>query len=252
MTFQAASTSIEVKAAAAQVAIVTRTGNIILLCPNMRVLVNNFQWCQCGHFSGHHVSVHTYETLLKKANAIAFSYGIGDFDREVHSIGHDADDPSRRVTVQLGSEWNVSQFITILSQLSTTYKAIWFDQFSIIQKEDEIRRQLERIPMIYATFDVLALLPNPPCKCLSDAVSVFEKQEISKKEEQPFTGEENGFGRIAQKCINAVPFYSYFSRLWDLARVTLLSEVSYNLLCWRESTLLARRIEKLEPRYCPQ
>ena len=104
---------------------------------------------------------------MRPGYAVAVSYAIGDFGRAKHTIGHSADDYERPIILEFGKEWDIPGMIDLFAKISAEKSAIWIDQLSILQdNEAEITRQLQRIPEIFSTLEVVVLIPNEPL-CLS-------------------------------------------------------------------------------------
>jgi hypothetical protein len=90
--------------------------------PDLQVLVHCFSWCCCRSkiFSADHIKITILKRPVKTGQAVALSYGIGDFDRENHLFGH----------VDVGGEWEIQGLANALVTLSERHGAIWFDQLS--------------------------------------------------------------------------------------------------------------------------
>jgi hypothetical protein len=105
--------------------------------PDLQLLVHCFSWCCCRSeiFSADHIKVKTLNSPVEPGQAIALSYGIGDFGREKHLFGHvDRPEPEPAlVRLEFGGEWEIQGLMNALVTLSEKHGAIWFDQLSIPQ-----------------------------------------------------------------------------------------------------------------------
>lgn len=103
----------------------------------------------------------------------------------------------------LGVEWEDPDFVTALHNIcEETSKPCWLDQLSIMQNDDEdVKKTLARIPDVFRTLHVVALLPGPMCECKVDGVSFVQDSP-----------EVDGTNPI--KCWNNLGLASYFGRLW--------------------------------------
>lgn len=56
----------------------------------LQVLVHRFSWCSCGknNHTVDHIKLESFERFPEPNQAIALSYGIGDFARQKHIFGH--------------------------------------------------------------------------------------------------------------------------------------------------------------------
>jgi hypothetical protein len=89
--------------------------------PDLQLLVHCFSWCCCRSeiFSADHIKVKTLNSPVEPGQAIALSYGIGDFGREKHLFGHvDRPEPEPElvdglepepalVRLEFGGEWEI-------------------------------------------------------------------------------------------------------------------------------------------------
>jgi hypothetical protein len=102
--------------------------------PDLQVLVHCFSWCCCRSkiFSADHIKITILKRPVKTGQAVALSYGIGDFDRENHLFGHvDGLEPEPElVRLEFGGEWEIQGLANALVTLSERHGAIWFDQLS--------------------------------------------------------------------------------------------------------------------------
>ena len=167
--------------------------------PAITVRTVSFQRCACrlSGFDTDHLGVSWSEALLADARAVAISYAIGDYDRQIHVFAHYSDDVGRRVELSFGNEWNIEGLMNVFVDLTLLHGGIWFDQLSIPQTEAEIAEHLQRIPDIYRCLPVVVLLPNAPCGCLANAVVDYT------------AGRDNDSGPnvVSQylKCLHAFP-----------------------------------------------
>ena len=155
--------------------------------------------------------------------AIAVTYGIGDFDRAKHVFGHvDNELTIRQVELEFGGEWNIAQVMKALVELSESHGAIWMDQLSIPQDTASIAISLQNMPQIYRTFDVVVLLPDALCSCLRDIVDLYHAGDSS-------VMSENGsldVSAVVGACLNAFPVSSYHFRLWTKQEFTYARAIS--------------------------
>lgn len=105
--------------------------------------------------------------------------------------------------MELGVEWEDPDFVTALHNIcEETGKPCWIDQLSIMQDDaEEVNKTLARIPDVYRTLHVVALLPGPMCECKAEGAS--------------FVPDSPGVeGTNPIKCWNNLGLASYFGRLW--------------------------------------
>lgn len=161
-----------------------------------------------------HLSVEIDDVPLESKNATAISYAWGEFHREKTSIGHMSDDASALIQLELGKEWVIRDFIDRLAELSRD-APIWIDQICIPQKEEAIRQVLANIPSIFRTFDVVALMPGHPCKCLD---SVLENRLpaliLAAEDKTKFAKECELQNLIWCICPGSLAPSSWFKRIW--------------------------------------
>jgi len=183
------------------------------LADTLHVPVHNFTWCSCrrGDFPVRHVAVRSWIRCKATGQAIAVTYGIGDFDRAKHVFGHVVNELTiRQVELEFGGEWNIDQVMKPLVELSESHGAIWMDQLSIPQDTASIAISLQNMPQIYRTFDVVVLLPDALCSCLRDIVDLYDAGDSS-------VMSENGIldvSSVVGACLNAFPVSSHHFRLW--------------------------------------
>ena len=215
------------------------------------VPVSSFEWCDCGDtaYDVAHLRVRTAEIALQSGKAIAISYGIGDFDRNMHAFGHMEDEISRPVRLTFGAEWNITNLKTTLVKLSEQYGAIWFDQLSIPQDPDLISLHLQSMPEIYRTFEVVILWPTAPCACLKERVNAYRAGD-------PYLTDGDGDLkqlRIWHSCLHAIPVSSYHFRLWTKQEFLYARKISLHYCsppigpCSRGSHVWSPSTTKLSP-----
>jgi hypothetical protein len=193
--------------------------------PDLQLLVHCFSWCCCRSeiFSADHIKVKTLNSPVEPGQAIALSYGIGDFGREKHLFGHvDRPEPEPElvdglepepalVRLEFGGEWEIQGLMYALVTLSEKHGAIWFDQLSIPQDPASITIHLRNMPRIYREFEVIVLLPNAPCPCLADAFDSWESNGLYTED---YLDGDFDLDAVATDCPNALPVSSYHFRLW--------------------------------------
>jgi hypothetical protein len=179
--------------------------------PVLKVLVHCFSWCSCGSetYSANHIKLKTFKRSVKPGQAVALSYGVGDFDRQKHLFGHVDGPESKAVRLEFGGEWETEGLMGALVALSEKHGGIWLDQLSIPQDTASIRLHLQNMPQIYRGFEVVVLLPNAPCYCLKDAFDSWTSEGSHAWENGDFARL-----RVARECLNAFPVSSYHFRLW--------------------------------------
>lgn len=161
-----------------------------------------------------HLSIEILEVPLQHDQATAISYTWGEFDRTKVPIGHLVTDGNNIVSVELGKEWVVSDFIDRLGSLSSQ-RPIWLDQLCIPQRDEAIRQALASVPTIYRTFDVAVLMPGRPCRCLGDFLAETAEADANADPESAET--VDSLGELVAKysrCLNFTAPSSWASRLW--------------------------------------
>lgn len=186
----------------------------------LQVLVHNFSWCSCGQ-RGNHVKIRTSQRPVEAGQAIALSYGIGDFDRQKRIFGHTDGATSVSVELEFGGEWEIQGLMNAFVALSEKHGAIWFDQLSIPQDPALIPIHLQKMPQIYDMFEVVVLLPNAPCPCLRDTFSSWT-------EDKSFADRDGDFDlyNVASECLNAFPVSAYNFRLWTKQEFAYATKIS--------------------------
>lgn len=180
------------------------------------VPVTTFSWCTCGdaQYENRHLLAKTHPTSVQPGSAVAISYAIGDFDRQLHTFGHheaSKDGEVHPLQLTFGGEWVLDGVAKAFVDLSEQHGAMWFDQLSIPQDSTLIPIHLQNIPKIYRTFEVVILQPYEPCPCLAAAVAAYEADDPEYLDKEH--GDLSVFG-IQQLCMNAIPMSAYFYRLW--------------------------------------
>lgn len=190
----------------------------------LRVLVHRFSWCSCRSetFLADHIKLESFMRPLEPGQAVALSYGIGDFDREKHVFGHVSGLESEPVRLEFGAEWEISDLMNALAALSEKHCAIWFDQLSIPQDPTSIAIHLQNMPQVYRTLEVVILLPNAPCPCLKEALHSWATDGL-------WTSPDDGdfhIHEVVSRCVNAVPISSYHFRLWTKQEFSYADRIS--------------------------
>jgi hypothetical protein len=179
--------------------------------PGLEVLVHCFSWCSCGSeiHSANHIKLETFKRLVKPGQAVALSYGIGDFDRQKHLFGHVDGLKSELVRLEFGGEWDIERLTGALVALSGKHGAVWLDQLSIPQDPASITLHLQNMPQVYRDLEVVILLPNAPCSCLEVAFDSWTSEGLHAEEDGDFD-----IKMVSRECFNAFPVSSYHFRLW--------------------------------------
>ncbi|KKY14869.1 hypothetical protein UCRPC4_g06636 [Phaeomoniella chlamydospora] len=170
------------------------------------ILVARLGFCSqqaCAFSDDLHLVVEIDEVELDTSKAIAISYTWGEFDRRPVDLGHIAHRSNEPVQMELGQEWEIPDLILTLAMIAIEngeeygkeHAAIWIDQLCIPQTDEQIRQALAKIPLIYQTLDVVALMPGSRCACLGDDETCYGDKEV-------------------WKCLNALGLCSYFNRQW--------------------------------------
>lgn len=183
------------------------------------IRVVRFDLCECDILDGEHLSVSPDFVPLEHGNAVAISYAWGEFSRRDVVLGHYQDGAS--VSMTLGCEWSPSQIVTRLFEMgfasthTDSAMPFWIDQLCIRQDDEAaLRTTLASIPRIYATLDVVALMPGSPCKCLQEGLDAFETYDVKEANELEISDRSAAWVRKVQSCLNSTSFCSYFQRLW--------------------------------------
>lgn len=191
--------------------------------PPLFIKLAYFHECSCEEFDAgdSHLCMSTEEAELNESHGVALSYAWGEFDREPRLIGHWATDPSDTASITLGAEWRLPSFKRRLAQLTAKYGACWIDQFCMPQNEEKVRLALAKVPKIYETLPVVALLPGSLCKCLKQAVqedniaqSAIKSQLPDADESLPSTNDNLLACLQGTHCLNSSGSCSYGGRIW--------------------------------------
>jgi hypothetical protein len=181
----------------------------------------------------------------------------GEFDRADICLGHRANRPEERIIMNLGSEWVFPEFSQRLAELSDHCGALWIDQLCIPQSDDQIKATIAKIPVIYSTFEVVALLPGTLCRCLPRMLGDDLLQEdLSDAVESGV--DDDAIRQCAMECFNATGFSSWQNRLWTRhellypKRIRVVWNITKNLPCVKSSlSMAASELQYLNPyAYC--
>ena len=120
--------------------------------------------------------------------------------------------------MELGQEWDITELVLALQELciESGNIPIWIDQLCIAQqKQDEVRSTLARIPDIYRTLDVVALVPGGNCECKVNALAVLEHSGMTIDKPTPLDMiDMSEYRDTALPCFNSLAIHSWFTRLW--------------------------------------
>jgi hypothetical protein len=191
--------------------------------PGLEVLVHCFAWCSCGSetYSADHIKLKAFNRVVTPGQAVALSYGMGDFDRQKHLFGHVDGLESEVVRLEFGGEWEIGGLLSALVALSEKYGAVWLDQLSIPQDPVSIALHLQNMPQIYSDFEVVVFLPNAPCHCLKEAFDSWTFEGLHARKNGDFA-----ITRISGECSSALPASSYHFRLWTKQEFTYARTIS--------------------------
>lgn len=184
---------------------------------------------QCSYSDSQHLSVEITQIELKRGEAIAISYTWGEFDRKPRAIGHVVENPEVTISLELGSEWVIEDLVSRLSELASGI-ALWIDQLCIPPKdEEEIRKALASVPSIYRSFDVVALMPGHPCKCVDE---YLEKTNNIPAVDALSPSALPGIGSTlaptlleTTNCLNAACDATWFTRVWTRQELLYSREI---------------------------
>ncbi|KAJ6259588.1 hypothetical protein Dda_5226 [Drechslerella dactyloides] len=153
-----------------------------------------------------HVAIGWTKLPINEVKGTAISYTWGDFDRENMIIGHWQEDPTRAISMNLGTEWDISELLDRLVELTNAKGSIWLDQLCVPQREDYIREILPKVPDIYRSMEVAVLMPGARCQCLDKTVKAVECGEK--------TGSDVVEDWLNEQCLNKAGLSSYTNRMW--------------------------------------
>ncbi|KAF3920387.1 hypothetical protein ABW20_dc0102828 [Dactylellina cionopaga] len=153
-----------------------------------------------------HVSVSWTKLPINEVTGTAISYTWGDFDRENMIIGHWHDDPTRAIAMNLGTEWDISELLDRLVELTNAKGSIWIDQLCVPQREDYVREILPKIPDIFRMMEVAVLMPGARCQCLEKAI-----EKVNDGSKSSTDAVEDW---LSEKCHNKAGLSSYTNRMW--------------------------------------
>lgn len=202
-----------------------------------------FEDCPCNLFDGgsKHLSIVIEEQWISEAKerAVAVSYIWGESDRRPFHIGHRSGCPSEPVIIELGAEWNTDNFASRLVELCSNNSACWIDQLCIPQREDQIREALAKIPTIYRTLPVVALLPGSLCVCLPDAYRAYTDTLADASGGGAVLAET--YSRLesamhGQSCANSNGSCSWTSRIWPSQELRYSTSIR---VLWADDTAAA-------------
>lgn len=206
--------------------------------------------CNCSSIPTQHLSAEFCHVRLEKNNAIAISYTWGEFDRRDVLMGHETGKPQRRLYINLGQEWTIPDLWQRLAEIAEKCP-LWIDQLCIPQKDEEIRLILAKIPVIFRTFHLIALLPGSTCSCLRrlclflprikkghrlarlvSAKARFVQRKSSIRQVGPLPSnadildltianvDDDAIMECQSRCYNAIGCCSWFGRIWTLQELT--------------------------------
>ncbi|KAF3910341.1 hypothetical protein ABW21_db0208947 [Orbilia brochopaga] len=153
-----------------------------------------------------HVSIAWTKAPISEVKGTAISYTWGDFDRENMIIGHWHDDPTRAISMNLGTEWDISELLDRLVELTNARGSIWLDQLCVPQREDYVREILPKVPDIYRSMEVAVLMPGARCQCLDKTVQAVQAGEK--------TCGDVVEDWLNEKCLSKAGLSSYTNRMW--------------------------------------
>ena len=188
-----------------------------------------------------HLIVSTRLVDLQKDNAIAISYAWGEFDREERWLGH-FEDMETSATMELGEEWDLDELRCALQMLCQSddkenpqrLGALWIDQFCISQNDpQEIGAALAKVPEIFKTFNVVALLAGGACECWPRRAILAKSAASSKASETEQLQLVDDLNDTA--CINDLGLYPWVHRLWPRQEILYAESIR---VVWTKPGLL--------------
>lgn len=177
----------------------------------------------CPFTPSPHLSVHLHDVPLARGNATALSYVWGEFDRGPITVGHASTSPTRTFSLEIGTEWVVSDLLNRLIELCAE-RPIWMDQFCIPQKEDEIVRTLASIPTIYRTFDVVVLMPGALCGCLREHMRDLARVDLASFGPETLQVLTPSRRRL-MSCLNSTAPSMWMRRMWPRQELMYAEQV---------------------------
>lgn len=192
----------------------TNTANP-LKTPQARIA--KLQFCHdadCQLVPDLHLLIEVNEVALSQDVGVAISYTWGEFNRTKTAIGHDQN--SNVMSLELGAEWDLQDFIVSLEDLSRQYQGCWIDQLCIPQQEKQIIATLASIPTIYRTLDVVALMPGSVCACYDEIVkkrALYSATELTTRGQVRQQWMTDIYS-LSSQCVSAFGIHSYFDRVW--------------------------------------
>ncbi|OAP57222.1 hypothetical protein AYL99_07960 [Fonsecaea erecta] len=208
--------------------------------------IASFKLCSCTLLSDleEHFTISAARVELSTATAVAISYTWGEFDRRKHVLGHWTGAAERRVSFELGAEWDLASFVHRLVQLTSTYQGLWIDQACLPQdvSDEEWADVLMSIPHVFKTLPVIALFPGRLCRCLSTTYQRYQNA-IQGPQDGPRSvafGTSKAVGEAyerlrdiitATECIYANGWCSWVDRIWPSEELRYSRQIS---VCWAE------------------
>lgn len=172
--------------------------------------------CPCSTIEPHLV-VDYKQLPIARESGVAISYTWGEFERRMVLIGHRSlhSGVSKPVHIELGVEWNTLAFQKCLVNLCEKHNGIWLDQLCNGQTPQEVDMILAKIPAVYRTLDVVAIMPGASCECLHRMTSKIIKaaEAGTMKHEQIEAVWRNELVERSG-CLRFVGLNAWFDRLW--------------------------------------
>lgn len=109
------------------------------------------------------------------------------------------------------------------------------DQLSLTQDTEQLSAALQNMKTIYSTLEVVILLPNAPCPCLTITLQEVEKDSTSVGNRNP------GREEFLDLCDYAIPISSYNSRLWTKQEFSFARTISVQ--CCGPPTMPCTKLE---------
>jgi len=202
----------------------------------------------CKHSEDLHLLVSWRHADLDQDDVVAVSYTWGEFNRNDFVVGHDSN--GKPISMQIGDEWERGEFIVALADIcmsETKTLACWLDQLCIAQDDDEeVRRTIAQIPQIYRSFEVVALIPGRPCRCLKTVTELARAMRDTAVADVTRTNTLNHeILLITNRCLNALGISSYFDRVWTRQELMYSSSIRVVWTAGEDTTECAKDIEDL-------